>query len=274
MKEFEFDSETLSNLSTDSKRLVLEQQAEEFRSIRNQAAQIVRLFVASAALLIAFAQTSLSDIVGTLFSNSPQFLMPPTLSSGAPDPVVLGIIAQTRLVGVSFITISGGFFFISAIMSVRVLRQPNLLPSSYRKNATGGTEGEVLDSWIQENDQRLTNIRRMSGNTLAQIDYTFMFLSLGILSILSVYIGMPEFIIMVNVAALVSVPGINLLYIARSIQNVDTDALLSKHHFKKVINEFFRLWNMKGPGVLAMTLLILFYGNYSDDAWRAIEIWI
>lgn len=268
----------LEGLSNEDYRLLLTEQFETHRRLREQAQSIIRMVISGVGIIVA--------LLG--YKLYPEFQLPSrTIEVDGGNLQFEGLLqsmAETSiLVAALFVTLAIGLLFFSVMKSIAVLSSDGPIPISRHKSPdrestikfTDGTDGR-LSKWILTNDTRLVEAERQVEQSYTHIWASFfaggIAVALGTTALIGWLPGMGA----VHLLLVVGGPVVLIHYLKDSLVTLVTT--LRDSDVRSALSDtgdvFYDTMHHRGLDASMKISLILFYGIYFEYSLNVAYMWL
>lgn len=277
MKRYISESD-LADLSDEDYRLLLTEQFETHRRLREQAQSIIRMVISGVGIIIA--------LLG--YKLYPEFQLPSrTITAAGGDLQFDGLLqsmAQNSLfVAALFATLAVGLLFFSVMKSIAVLSGDGPTPVSRHKSLdreptmqfSDRTDGKLTE-WILTNDTRLVEAERQVEQSFTHIWASFfagaVAVALGVTALVGSLPGMG----VIHLLLVIGGPVVFIYYLKDTIQTLVTtvrdDGLRTA--LTDTGDVFYDTMHHRGLDGTMKVSLIIFYGIYLHYSVTTAYAWL
>lgn len=268
----------LENLTDEDYRLLLTEQFETHRRLREQAQSIIRTIMSGVGIIVA--------LLG--YKLYPDFQIPSrTITTPAENLHLEGFqqsIASSSLIVASlFVVLALGLLFFSVMKSIAVLSSDGPIPVSRHKSLdrelsedfNDGTDGTIVE-WVLTNDSRLVEAERQVEQSYTNIWAAFFVAIVAVALGSTALIGWVPGMGAIHLLLVVGGPIIFVYYLKDSlvtfIITVRDDGLRSA--LVDTGEVFYDRMHHRGLDSTVKILLIFFYDMYFDYSFNAAYVWL
>lgn len=268
----------LEDLSNEDYRLLLTEQFETHRRLREQAQSIIRMVISGVGIIVA--------LLG--YKLYPEFHLPSrTITATGGNLQFNGLLqsmAENSLfVAVLFITLAVGLLFFAVMKSIAVLSSDGPVPVSRHKSPdrepttqfTDGTDGKLAE-WILTNDFRLVEAERQVEQSYTHVWASFfagtVAVALGTTALVGWLPGMGA----IHFLLIVGGPIVLVYYVKDSLVTLVTTMRGAgiRSAFSDTLHVFHDTMHHRGLDATMKVALIIFYGVYFDYSLNAAYVWL
>lgn len=268
----------LEDLSDEDYRLLLTEQFETHRRLREQAQSIIRMVISGIGIIVA--------LLG--YKLYPEFQLPSRTITAAGgnlkfDGLLQSMAENTLVVAVLFATLAVGLLFFAVVKSIAVLSRDGPVPVSRHKSidrepttqVTDGTDGKLAE-WILTNDYRLVEAERQVEQSYIHVWASFfagaVAVALGFTALVGWLPGMGA----IHFLLVVGGPMVLVYYLKDSLITLVTT--IRKTGIRSALSDtrhvFHDTMHHRGLDATMKVALIIFYGVYYDYSLNAAYVWL
>lgn len=268
----------LEDLTTEDYRLLVTEQFETHRRLREQAQSIIRMIISGIGIVVA--------LLG--YKLYPDFQLPSrsVTSQGGNlqfDGLVQSVANNSIFVASLFAILAVGLLFFSVMKSIAVLSSDGPVPVSRHKsldrelnsNVNDGTDGR-LSEWILTNDARIVEAERQVEQSYTNIWAAFF---IGFVAVALTFTGLLGWLPAmgaIHFLLVVGGPVVFIYYIKDSLVMFGSN--VRDHGFRSAFSDsvdvFYDRMHHRGPDFTVKMLFILFYGVYLEYSINAAVVWV
>jgi len=268
----------LEELSIEDYRLILSEQVETHRRLREQAQSIIRMIISGVGIIVA--------LLG--YKLYPDFQLPSRTVTAAGgnlefDGLLQGMAENSLFVALLFVILAGGLLFFSVVKSITVLSSDGPIPLSRHKSldrepksAITEDSGGKLVQWILTNDIRIVEAERHVEQSYSHIWASFFAAGVAITLGTVALAGWLRAMGAINFFLVVGGPIVLFYYLRGTL--VALLKRLLKGDFRSAISDsgdvFFDMMHHRGLDSSMKVSLIIFYGVYFEYSRTAAYIWL
>lgn len=268
----------LEGLSDEDYRLLLTEQFETHRRLREQAQSVIRMVISGVGIIVA--------LLG--YKLYPEFQLPSRTITAADgnlqfDSLLQSMAENSLFVAVLFVTLAAGLLFFAVMKSIAVLSSDGPVPVSRHKSLdckpttqfTDGTDGK-LSEWILTNDARLVEAERQVEQSYTHIWASFfaggVAVALGAAALVGWLLGMG----VIHLLLVVGGPIVLIYYLKDSLVTLVTTVRDGgiRSALVDTGGVFYDTMHHRGLDATMKTVLIIFYGVYFDYSLNAAFVWL
>ncbi|WP_435145904.1 hypothetical protein [Halobaculum sp. P14] len=261
----ELQKDDLESLNTSERELLLKEQVESYRRLREQSQQIIRVVLISLSVIVALATAQ-----GSLPKLSADVLIFGSLGdSGNASNDIWYASRMLRFTIPFLILLILGFISHSVIDAVAALTSDGMLPISKQKAQpeTGlFNDRPGIDEWIIQNDKRLTEVERRVQQSYFNIYSAILCVGLAYFVWLASESLSAKFVNLAIMTLDLSGPAIVLFYVYPPLRLgielwPEQDYSIILH---RCLSTLLDRLKHKGPGRVMLAICFLFYFRYLD----------
>ena len=268
----------LEDLTDEDYRLLLAEQFETHRRLREQAQSIIRMIISGVGIIVA--------LLG--YRLYPEFRLPSrtTITAGGNlqfDGLLQSIAESSVVVAILFVTLAAGLLFFSVMKSIAVLSSDGPIPISRHKSLdrelttqfSDGT-GEKLAEWLLTNDARLVEAERQIEQSYAHIWASFLTGVVAVALGTTAFFGWLSGMGAIHLLLVVGGPIILIYYLKDSLVTLVTAIRRAgiRTAFSDTLDVFQDTMHHRGLDATMKVSLIIFYGVYFDYSLNAAYVWL
>lgn len=265
-------------LSDDDYRLLLSEQLETHRRLREQAQSIIRMVLSGVGIIVA--------LLG--YKLYPEFQLPSRTLTAAGgnlqfDGLLQGMAENSLHVAILFVTLAIGLLFFSVVKSIAVLSSDGPVPVSRHKSLdrelnteiTDGTDGKLAE-WILANDARLVEAPRQVEQSFSHIWASFFAGAIAIALGTAALLGWLPVMGAIHLLLVVGGPIVLIYYLKDSFITLVTTIRGAgiRSAFSDTLDVYHDTIYHHGLDGTMKVSLIIFYGVYYDYSLNAAYVWL
>jgi len=276
MKRYLTESD-LQPLSDEDYRLILTEQFETQRRLREQAQSLIRMIISAVGLVIAllgyrlYPDFQLPDRTVATAGGSLQF-----------DGLVESMAESTIFVAAIFAIITFGLLLFSVTKSIAILSDDGPVPLSRHKSIEkkstthfDSNSNEKLAEWILTNDSRLVEAERQVEQSYTHIWASFFTAFVAILLAGSAFFGLVPMMGALNLIVLVAGPLVFIHYMKDTLSAFFSNSINKgvRTAIDKSGHIFYDSMRHRGLDFTMKVILILIYGSYYEYSINVVRVW-
>lgn len=271
------EEEELEGLERADLRMLLSEQFEEHRRLREQAQNLIRTFVAAATVVAGiFSYALYRDVSLSLDQTSVTGAL---LRIGSPYPQM---IENTVMMVIFFLVVMGGLLFMAFMDAVNVQRDKGTLPLTRHKEVEQSNpnpfkvDKNSVKGWILQNDRRIVETDRGVQQAYAHLNAAIvssvlvLFLAFGSIS------GSVKLLGLIHLGLLVFAVAVAFHYLSAPImvfiRSVHAQGVQSA--IKEALPHYVDSMEHKGIGFNAKISLLILSGTIFRYSGETVELWI
>lgn len=277
MKRY-FEESDLENLSREDYRLLLTEQFETHRRLREQAQSIIRMIIAGTGIIIA--------LLG--YKLYPEFVLPSrtlTIAGGAVEfHGMLQSMAENSLyVAALFAVLGLGLLFSAIVKSIKVLTSDSPVPLSRRKTVDRESTSEITDDtgdtlrgWILTNDNRIVEAEREVEQSYTHIWACFVAGFIALFLTAAALLGSLKMIGLIHTALVIIGPSVAIYYLKDTLTTFLRTTLAKglKSGISAAGDVYEDTYIHQGVDPNMKVAFIIFYGAYLQYSVNIAVVWI
>lgn len=269
------DEGDLQELDQADLRMLLSEQMEEHRRLREQAQRLVSTFLAAGGVTAAVIGYQLYPdipipILG-LADWGPVIALGPTFQT---------LVAKTVVVSGHLLILALGLLFFSFMSGINAVRMKGVHPLSrhkeLKKSDPSKDRSEGLKSWILKNDERLVETEKVVQQAYTLIHASISCLVLIIVVAVGVLGGSINYLGIAHLGLILLIPAFLLLNARRSLcvfyGTVRQNGVVTAT--RAAIPWFYDSLDHRGIGYSAKMASWLVWGAFVTQSWEAVEVWL
>lgn len=270
--------EDLESLSDEDYRLLLTEQFETHRRLREQAQSIIRMVISGVGIIVA--------LLG--YKLYPEFQPPSRTITAAGgnlqfDGLLQSMAENTLVVAVLFVALTVGLLFFAVVKSIAVLSRDGPVPVSRHKSLdreptaqfTDGTDKKLAE-WILTNDSRLVEAERQVEQSYIHVWASFFAGSVAVALGTTALVGWLPGMGAIHFLLVVGGPIVLVHYLKESLITLVTT--IRRTGIRSALSDtryvFHDTMHHRGLDATMKVSLIIFYGMYLDYSLNAAYMWL
>lgn len=278
------EDRTSESSTRDSYEFVLEGQSDSYTHVQNQAQRILRVLLASIAVVVAFTRTSLYQSLYQLLSNLKIPEQQIKVAGGAvthSSSFYRQFGELNLIIGVLLTIISAFLVADSAIQSFRVLREHPVQPTQEQGSTAFALAmrmetipKSMYQQWARENSEKLERMNRRLQGAYARVLEAGLVFVVSVTILGGVYSGQGHLVALIDwILVAIGISSLALL-----AYNLGTAATESDSHWsegiRREVNYWFEGEFRSTPSAIAAYLILMVYAFVFMFALLSGLIWL
>lgn len=264
----------LEDLSKEDYRLILTEQLETHRRLREQAQSIIRMVISGVGIIVA--------LLG--YKLYPEFQLPSRTITAADgnlqfEGLLQSMADHSLIVAIFFVTLAGGLLFFSVMKSIAVLSSDGPVPVSRHKSLDreliDDTDGKLAE-WILTNDARLVEAERQVEQSYTHIWASFIPGTVAVALVTAALLGWLSAMGAIHVLLILGGPVVLIYYLKDSLATFITTIRGGgmRSALSETLRVFYDTMHHRGLDAAMKIALIFFYSAYASYSRPVAEAWL